>query len=289
MYTASLLWGRAKGTGKTAIFYALGRIYGDNFLEIKNHDLQGSFNTFTVNRNFIYGDEINANDSHVNADYLKGLITEENSWVNEKFIPAYKMRNCVNYGFSSNHADALFLEQGDRRFFVHEVLAQPLDDHFYHKVFDPWLKGSGPSHLFDYLLSVNLADFHPYARAPMTQAKEEMIEASQSELGRWVSSVIGCPDLLKINGNPLRRLWTSVELLDLYDPHGRKKATARAMAIELKRQGLTRAAGGAQVRTPFGQARLFSFDPKLGRASTSEVGRVYDEEHGVMELQRRYT
>ena len=256
MYTACLIWGRAKGTGKTAIFYALGRIYGDNFLEIKNYDLHGNFNTFAVNREFIYGDEINANDSHINADYLKGLITEECTWVNEKFIPAYKMRNCVNYGFSSNHSDALFLEKGDRRFFIHEVLAQPLDDHFYHKVFDPWLKGAGPAHLMEYLLHVNTADFHPFAKAPMTQAKEEMIEASRSEIGRWVASILDCPDLLKINGNPVRQLWTSSELLDMYDPQGRKRVTAKGVASELKNQGMVKAAGGAQIRTPFGQVRL---------------------------------
>ena len=288
MYTASLLWGRAKGTGKTAIFYALGRIYGDNFLEIKNHDLAGNFNTFGVNRSFVYGDEINANDSHVNADYLKGLITEECTWVNEKFVPAYKMINCVNYGFSSNHSDALFLEKGDRRFFIHEVLAQPLPDEFYHKTFDSWLKGSGPSHLFDYLLHVNTSDFHPYARAPMTRAKEEMIESSRSEVGRWVASILDCPDLLKINGNPVKKLWTAGELLEFYDPQGRKKVTAKGVSAELKNQGMARAAAGACIRTPFGQVRLWTFDPKLEKASTSEVGRIYDQEHQVFSLHRGY-
>jgi hypothetical protein len=32
----------------------------------------------------------------------------------------------VNYYLTSNHADALFLEDEDRRFFVHEVMVNPL-------------------------------------------------------------------------------------------------------------------------------------------------------------------
>jgi hypothetical protein len=44
--------------------------------------------------------------------------------------------------------------------------------------------------LLHYLLSIDITGFDPKGRAPMTQAKFDMVEASRSDLERWCKDVV---------------------------------------------------------------------------------------------------
>jgi hypothetical protein len=87
-------------------------IYGHNFIKIKSKDLYDTW--WAENRQFVLGDEISGSDKRAEADMMKAMITQEEVNINIKYIPQFSIPDCVNYYFTSNHADALFLEDEDR-------------------------------------------------------------------------------------------------------------------------------------------------------------------------------
>ena len=260
LYTAAVLWSAATGTGKTLVAYTLKRIYGDNFSEAKSCDLQAGFNSWQRHRQFVYGDEINAADSHKNQDHLKGLITQEEIRIEEKFVPSYTIKDCINYLLASNHPDCVKVDPFDRRYMVQEIVGGPLEPEFYLDVYDPWLKGSGPSHLFHHLLHLPMGDFNPRGRAPMSRAKAEMTQASTSDIVRWVMVLLADPpSVLHPLGPGMAGcdLFTADQLLRCYDPEGRRGVTVGGMARALAGQQVRVVANGQQVRTSHGKVRLY--------------------------------
>lgn len=269
-YVATLLWSRATGTGKTLAAYMLMGVYGKNAVEIKNKDLRGGFNGWAKNKQFIYGDEISGQDARIDSDWLKGLITQQTIQINEKYVPQYVLIDHANYLLASNHPDSLFLEDSDRRYFVHEIVGDPAKRAFYegcHK----WLhgagspgsyEGQGASALFDHLLHVDLTGFNPRERAPVTAAKTSMTLDGKSDLGMW------CVQLREDPITALRPLgtrsaagcdlFTPSMLLRAYDPEGSKRVTSNGVSREMARANFRRVNGGEPIRTSVGVVRLFA-------------------------------
>ena len=244
-----MIHGVKQGTGKSLVGITLGRIYGTNFTEIRQDDLEGNFNTWAENKQFVLGDEITGSNKRQEADMLKKMITQTIIRINNKNLPIYEVPDCINYLFTSNHPDAFFLEDADRRFAIHEVSVPPLPLAFYEE-YDAWLKGLGPAALFDYLLSVDLTGFNPTAPAPATLAKDRMIADGRSDLGAWVAQLIDDPDgvlrvgEMKIPGD----LFTNHELLGVYDPTEKGRVTAQGLGNALKKAGIRQVYGGQLVR-----------------------------------------
>lgn len=260
LFSCVLIWGRRHGTGKSLLGYTLGKIYGRNFTVVKKRDLHGSFNSWAENRQFALGEEITGSDKLEDADLLKALITQEKVTINIKFLPSYDLMDCLNWYFTSNHPDAFFLEDDDRRSFIHEVTVGALDEAFYVD-YDLWLNTDGPAKLHRWLLDLDLGDFNPSAPAYRTAAKERMIADTQSDLGAWVRQLRGDPDqVLKFGEVPIRKdLFTNKELLAFYDPEGRTRVTANGLGRELKRAGIEQVLEGRPIKMPDGPAdRLYA-------------------------------
>ena len=260
LYTASVIWGIATGTGKSLLGYSLGRIYGKNFTEIGDRELQDGRNEWAQNKQFVLGDDVTGKDQRKYADHLKAMITQLDLRLNPKYIQSYTVRDHINYMFTSNHPDAFFIEDDDRRFFIHEVTANPKSEAWY-RDYMRWLdKEDGAKHLFHHLLQLDLKGLTATSRAPRTNARDAMIDDGLSALGRWVRMLKDSPDLvLKVGAAELKHdLFTSQDLLALYDPMGQLKVTASAMARELKRAGFKQAYKRQQLRlTNGGKVRLF--------------------------------
>src|SRR6185503_12648482 len=123
-----------------------------------------------------------------------------------KHVPEYSVRDCTNYYFTSNRQDALFLDQNDRRFFVHEVLSKPMSPEFYAK-YDAWLKGPDCGAAMHWFLKneVDLTGFNPNAAPPMTAAKQKMVGLARTDVEDWISQVLEAPDeFLKIGEVAMR-------------------------------------------------------------------------------------
>ena len=260
LFTSAVLHGIRHGTGKSIIGYTLGKIYGENFTEVDQSDLHDNFNEWAEGKQFVMGDDVTGSNKRQDADFLKKMITQRELRVNAKFIPSYTIPDCINYFFTANGPDSFFLEDDDRRMFIHEVQVGPLDEAFYMD-FDLWLHGSGPSHLFHYLLELDTSDFNPSAPAFRTSAKERMINNVQSDLGAWCRQLVATPDNVLRVGDIIigKDLYTSKELLQFYDPTGKTGTTANGLGRELARAGIRQVINGKPVKLGDGsQGRYYA-------------------------------
>ena len=106
----------------------------------------------------------------------------------------------------------------------------------------------------------------------LTEARSAMIEDGQSSLARWVRCLKSAPDqVLRVGSATMAGdLWTSADLLRVYDGDGHTKTTASAMSRELKRAGFRMVYRGQQVQTLAGKTRLFAVrDRARWEAATS--------------------
>lgn len=284
LYTATVLWGREHGTGKTLVGHTLLSIYGRNGAEIEDQHLTSPYNEWAENKQFVLGDEITSNEQSKAekrgiADRLKGMITRQRLRLNPKYVPSFEVPDCINYYFTSNHPDAFFIEDTDRRYFVHQVVPAPLPRSFYVDYVEWLYRKGGASALFYHLLHVDLTGFDPHGPAPATLAKELMMESGQSELGQWARQLREEPDVLLKLGDAAvpGDLFAARDLYSLFDPEG-KRYSPNALSRELTRAGLQYACGGKTVRTAHGQARLFAVRKaeKWVKASSGEAAAAYE-------------
>jgi hypothetical protein len=251
LFTSVLLWGVRHGTGKSLIGYTMGRIYGKNFTELNQQNIDGAFNEWAENKQFVMGDDITGTDKRHDSDRLKKLITQKEIRLNIKHVQSFVIPDCINYYFTANGPTTLFLEDDDRRSFVHEITADPMPESFYKK-YDAWMHSDGPSALFHYLVNeVDCANFNPAAPAMRTEAKARMIADVRSDLGEWVNMLLTNPDeVLKVGQIALHHdMFTNKELLALYDPEGKSKVTANGLGRELRRVGVWYALEGNTIKT----------------------------------------
>jgi len=240
------------------IGYTLSTIYGANFTEINQPALHAGFNGWAEAKQFVMGDDVTGSNKREDNDLLKKLITQKELRVNTKFMPEYVVPDCINYFFTSNHPDSFFLEDDDRRFFIHEVSSPPMAEDFYAD-YELWLGSGGSSYLFDYLLKLDLGDFNPAAPAKRTIAKDQMTADTKSDLGSWVQLLKSEPDAVLRVGEVVMQgdLFTSADLLAIYDPEGTKRLTANGMTRELRRSAVPRANKGVMLKGPSGPGRYF--------------------------------
>ena len=193
MFTAALLIG-GQGIGKSFIGEIMCRIYGDavhspdniNAGSVSADDLFKNFNAEMIGKVFVVADEIVSSSDRKQASAVKKLLTDTTLRVERKGFDAYKLRNCFNVLFTANHIDAVYLEEDDRRFFIHEAKHEAEPQSFYTKI-DNWLnKENGAAHLMYHLQNeVDCSDFSPMAPALVTEAKKETRIAGMSETAQW--------------------------------------------------------------------------------------------------------
>lgn len=185
MHSAIVVHG-PQGTGKSRFFEAYGKIFGRYFRVVGQEALEDKFNAdWAEAKLFIVGDEVLARAElyHI-KNRLKSFITGETVRVNPKNVAAHNEKNQMNLVFLSNERQPLALENDDRR---HLVIWVPpkLGDAFFGEV-DTEIANGGIAALYHYLLELDLGDFKPWTRPPMTSAKEDLITLGLSNEERFV-------------------------------------------------------------------------------------------------------
>jgi hypothetical protein len=256
MANAVVFWGIVQGSGKTLAGHTLMKLYGEYATEIKDNDLESARFEWAENKQFVLADDITGQDNRKLKRRLMTMITQKLIRLDPKYIPSYTVEDCINYYFTSNDPDAFYMDDGDRRFFIHEVKADKIGVSL-RKRYIEWRDSTeGIQALFHYLLGLDLSDFDPQAEAYATLAKAEMTSITKSDLASWVAD-------LRIN--PVRRLklpgdlFTASELLLMYDPMHTTRVTVNGMARELARASY-RAPGktGNMSVTKYGNVRLYA-------------------------------
>jgi hypothetical protein len=285
MNSAVLLWSVQQGTGKSLLAYTMMEIYGDNAIEISMRELTSNFNPWQRSKQFIVADEIASGDKRLTGDKLKSLITQKNVIVNEKNLPEYLLEDRANYLFTSNHPDALFLEDTDRRFFVFNTNESKLTDEFYSS-YDNWLKNeNGASAVFHFLLCRDVSRFNPQGAALSTVFKQQMARIGKSDIALWVAELKEHPERILRRGKAVLpyTLATSEELLSMYDPELRKGVTSNGVSRALRSAGMQQAYRGQPIPTEDGYVRLWIIQPeefaRYGSLTGKQIGEIYDAEH----------
>lgn len=175
MSTALVFHGEEEGTGKNLFFSAMAEIYGKHGGFITQRQLESSFNTWQSAKLFMVANEVvtRAEMRH-QSGYVRHLITEPKIWINPKMINEREEANHMNLVFLSNENQALLVPRKDRRFVVIRTPG-PLEKERYLEVVDE-LKNGGAAALYQYLLELDLGEFHTHSDPIMTQAKEDMIQ-----------------------------------------------------------------------------------------------------------------
>ena len=283
MASAVLFWGATQGTGKSTVGYTLMRLYGENATEVKDADLEDSRFSWAENKQFVLGDDITGQNNRKLANKFKTMITQKWLHINPKYIQPYSVPDRINYFFTSNDPNAFYLDEGDRRLFIHEVVSNKLSLEF-RKRYMPWMESElGMQNLFHYFLTLDLKNFDPQAEAFVTEAKREMTHISKSELGAWVAELKEDPDFI-INGSTKSDIFTAEDLYVLYDAGQDKNASPNALARELKRSGfakLQQKSGGA-IYVGEKRVRLYAVRniERWKAASVHDIAEHYKTTHG---------
>lgn len=255
LFSAAVLHSREQGVGKTLLGLTLELVYGKNLTTITQDALTNSFNEWAAGRQLALIDDVSGgSDKRHDHDKIKTLVTQKKIWVNRKNIAQYEILDCMNFLFSSNHQDVLFLEQTDRRFFIHEVKGPPLPAEDY-KMYDAWMKmpEAGPA-LFDYLLHVDLGDFNPNAPPPITAAKTNMVRLSRTDIDDWVELMLETPEeFLKVGQAPIKAdLLTLAELRACYTSYAGKEPDISQIGFsrKLAQHGVAAANNGDVIYVP---------------------------------------
>jgi hypothetical protein len=232
--TASVvLWSIIQGVGKSMVGETIGKLYGTHFKTISAAELHGSFNGWLSCVQFILGEENSSSDQRADSNKLKGLITGNTVFVNEKYQPAYELRNCVNFLFTSNDPCAFHLEDSDRRYFVWEISASRLSDEFYDKFIDWRDNLGGMSALMHHFCTLDLTGFNPKGNALVTAAKLEMIHQSKSELEQWQCEVLADEDsVIAVFG---KQVSSENEIAEAFNYKHRKRVTSTAARRALRK------------------------------------------------------
>ncbi len=252
MHVAAAIWGPVHGSGKTLIGTTLRRIYGHHHSsELKDKDLDNDRFEWAENMQFIVADDITARGDRKFMRKLMTMITQQTLRMDIKYIPSYVIEDLINYYFTSNDPDALFMDDQDRRFFIHEVQSGKFPEPLRYV---KWMQSdAGAAALWWYLLHYDMKGFDPHAPAPDTIGKSQMIELGKSELGAWVHELKTNTEQVLARAKLRGDIFSTQQLHMLFDPQGDKKASVNALARELKRAGFIPPGNGTKLRLPDGR------------------------------------
>jgi len=283
MYAAVLFQSVGQGTGKSSIGLCIGSMYGDNYQLIDDEQLHGAFNEWAINKQFVLGDEVSGKDKRSDTDKVKNIITRPQVTINKKYSPTYTIPDCINYFFTSNHVDALNIEEDDRRIFVHRIkqenyltLEQGRKLERYHKFLT---HNCHLLHYFAYEHKIS-KHFDSQERPPMTEDKAILIDHSLTDIERFLVSIRDDPEhTLVIDNVPIDRdLFTTSQIAQLYQrKHQNRNISLTAVGKAI--QKIFSDSVNVAVLTTNGTQRLKAlrnFD-KWKKASHKEMQEHYDK------------
>lgn len=206
MFVSLVVWSIQEGVGKNLLFETVGALFNHHhYALIGQSEVEDDFCGWIPGTVFAIADEVRASKNEKSRDRLKLWATATTLRTHDKGQPKRDAENLMNAVFLSNHADGMFLSDHDRRYYVHEIKAGPLPDSLKQE-FLAWRPNGGTASLLHYLQTVDLTGFDPKGRAPVTNSKREMIEASRSDLDRWALDVVS-------GANPIGREVATAEEL----------------------------------------------------------------------------
>jgi hypothetical protein len=187
---ALVLWSPIQGVGKNLLVETIGNLFNERHFSVVGQEVfADAFTDWQANKCLIVCDEVSSSDKRHIADRVKGWITSTKNNINCKHEPKFTQPNYIKYVFLSNHPDAVFFDNTDRRFFAVQTSSHQLSKEEV-KDFIKWRNDAGYSALLEYLLNLDTIGFDPSAPAPSSASKLNMVEANKSDLETWFDQYI---------------------------------------------------------------------------------------------------
>jgi putative DNA primase/helicase len=185
-----------EGAGKNFFFECVLEIYGRYGALVGQDELEDKFNDWRSGKCMVIGDEVSSRQELVhNKNRLKALITSPTVQINPKNLPRREEKNHINIVFLSNELQPLALDNSDRRYLV--VYTPRMKERPFYEDLKKWKDADGVAALYDYLLTYPIEEFDPYAPAPTTQAKQDLIDLNRKSPERfwieWASNELDLP------------------------------------------------------------------------------------------------
>lgn len=206
-----------EGNGKSFFTYCMEYIIGHKYSHRpKASEVGGRFNSWITRKLFIGIEELYVADRRELADALKPLITDLRIPVEGKGVDQINADNRANFLMCSNHKDAVYKNENDRRYCVfytaqqerEDILKAGMNGDYFQNLYN-WLRGDGWKYIHYYLKNYQIPDeLNPAklcTRAPRTSSTGEAIEMSigpvEQEIieaisqgrtgfaGGWISSI----------------------------------------------------------------------------------------------------
>ncbi|MHB8947543.1 MAG: DUF5906 domain-containing protein [Rhodoferax sp.] len=167
-----------EGAGKNFLFDLVAAIYGKYGALVGQDELEDKFNDWRSCKLFVTGDEVSSRQELVhNKNRLKALITSPTVQINPKNLPRREEANHMNVVFLSNELKPLALDNSDRRYLV--IYTPKAKEFEFYKALGRWRDNGGIAAFYAFLLGYSLEGFDPYAPAPQTAAKRDLIDANR--------------------------------------------------------------------------------------------------------------
>lgn len=185
-----------EGAGKNFLFDIVVAIYGKYGALVGQDELEDKFNDWRSAKCFIVGDEVSSRAELVhNKNRLKALITSPTVMINPKNLARREEKNHINIVFLSNELQPLALDNSDRRYLV--IYTPRAKDFEYYRRLGQWRDNGGIAAFFHFLLDYPLEGFDPYAPAPFTKAKGDLIDINRKSPERfwqeWQGGLLDLP------------------------------------------------------------------------------------------------
>lgn len=191
--STSVIFHGPEGSGKNTVWDGFRRIFGKYGRSITQTQLEGQWTDWISCKLFIVGNEVLQRQEQIHQKgRLKTLITEPLVSVERKHLPGREEPNYCNLVFLSNETVPLSIDPTDRRFLVvYTPAPHPDGKKFYEGLAERDMPDSAVRSIYHFLLGVELGDFGPHTKPPMTKAKEELIDASLPSAPRFLRDWTG--------------------------------------------------------------------------------------------------
>lgn len=180
MDTAVLMHSTTEGSGKSLLFsVAMGMLYGKYSATVGQTQLEGSFNAWQSGKLWAVFEEVVSRDQKYNqVGKIKQLITGQTVRIESKFVNGWEEASHMNAVFLSNEIVPWPISDSDRRFLVmwpEEKLPAARQKAIKHE-----LANGGVEALYAWLLALDLGEFDPQTKPPVTPARERLVALSRA-------------------------------------------------------------------------------------------------------------
>jgi hypothetical protein len=189
--TALVILGE-QGTGKNVFTDVwselLGRYACRNITDIDH--ITGKYNATIENKKLIVCNELQSveQSKYMNSDKLKTILTENTFTCRDLYLSAREADNVANFIFVSNNLNPLKIENRDRRYVVLKTSNKRMQNTKYFRELCSSFTEEFYNQLFTYYMQkVELKGFE-YREIPMTEAKQDIIDASKPPVELFIEA-----------------------------------------------------------------------------------------------------